>query len=442
MATQERLKYVTEIYPAFSNVIVEWGDGTTTNVPVGNASEISHTYGAPGTYTVRIQDATPILSDRFGNIMLGENDFTPYDGQANADMVRTVRKFDLHSSRMPAAVFNQCRYMTGLRLSPDVTDIGNYAFYNCSSWGPVTIHGAIKSIGNMAFDGVSGVSITLSQGTPQWDPGKLASGAFSNVTFEGTAKTPRLLCGSTATDWSGVDVSATTMINTVPAFMNYSGQSPVPYASVTGTIPAPAGFTFWRYLYKTSAATVKSYIDTGITANDIAHLYVLGDSGIPGNNLPILGDGQSKTDSCLGIWINNHKFQVNITDGNTDYSTILTDLDPDFPIEVWTLPDSHYAINGSNKVYTSQYKSSGFNNAKKLTLFGQWRGTALNSAFNGYIGVFVAYDRTDPSTCVRWMVPATRDSDGYAGMYDIINDVFYERSGTADSRWSVSNVLV
>ena len=57
-------------------------------------------------------------------------------------------------SSISANAFSNCNGLTYITLPPFVTSIGNYAFYNCSSYsGQLTIGNAVTSIGNYAFYG-------------------------------------------------------------------------------------------------------------------------------------------------------------------------------------------------------------------------------------------------------------------------------------------------
>ena len=57
-------------------------------------------------------------------------------------------------SSISANAFSNCSGLTYVTLPPFVTSIGNYAFYNCSSYsGQLTIGNAVTSIGNYAFYG-------------------------------------------------------------------------------------------------------------------------------------------------------------------------------------------------------------------------------------------------------------------------------------------------
>ena len=57
------------------------------------------------------------------------------------------------------------------------------------------------------------------------------------------------------------------------------------------------------------------------------------------------------------------------------------------------------------------------------------RGTNTSWRFEGKIYYFKITDKST-NNIVRWMVPTVRNSDGVAGMYDVVNNIFYTNSGT------------
>ena len=73
----------------------------------------------------------------------------------------------------------------------------------------------------------------------------------------------------------------------------------------------------------------------------------------------------------------------------------------------------------------------------------------INNLFGLQTRTFVLYycKIWEKGTLVRYMVPALRNSDSVAGMYDIVNGVFYTNGGTgtfivSDSRIKTANVKI
>jgi hypothetical protein len=97
------------------------------------------------------------------------------------------------------------------------------------------------------------------------------------------------------------------------------------------------------------------------------------------------------------------------------------------------LLDFHYSINkftlsvvGGNtyeKIPESSYTFAQSN--KTISLF--WNENIGDQYFEGRFYFFTAKENDTP---VRNMIPCYRHSDGVAGMYDTVNDVFYTNQGT------------
>ena len=73
--------------------------------------------------------------------------------------------------------FYGCSGLTSINIPNSVTSIGNYAFYNCSGLTSVTIPSSVTSIGNYAFYGCSGLTtVKVDIATPL----SISSSTFSN----------------------------------------------------------------------------------------------------------------------------------------------------------------------------------------------------------------------------------------------------------------------
>jgi surface protein len=89
------------------NFVVDWGDGTTDNIITWNQAQVTHTYGAIGTYTVKIKGL--ILGWKFG--------------VANTDVLKimTVTKWGSLRFGNNGATFQGCQNVT----MSGITDIPN-----------------------------------------------------------------------------------------------------------------------------------------------------------------------------------------------------------------------------------------------------------------------------------------------------------------------------
>ena len=94
-----------------------------------------------------------------------------------------------------------------------------------------------------------------------------------------------------------------------------------------------------------------------------------------------------------------------------------------------------FSINGAYADDTTVYSASSFSSynttavsSKSLLLFALSKnGTVDNRKYVGNCYDFRAFQN---DVLVRDLVPASRDSDGVTGMYDLVNDVFYSNKGT------------
>ena len=128
-------------------VTVDWGDNTTADTVTGNSTGtpkyVSHTYSAPGDYTIKI------------HVVSGKFEFT------GSSTILLLHKDS--SSLTQSYVYANC--VQAIRLGNGITIIKQYALYYCTSMAYITIPSVVTSIGDHAFSQCCGlVSITIPSG--------------------------------------------------------------------------------------------------------------------------------------------------------------------------------------------------------------------------------------------------------------------------------------
>ena len=116
-------------------VTVDWGDNTTASTVTGSSLTTrqapSHTYAAPGDYTIKIH----VVS---GN-------FAFYGGSSTYLLLRKDE-----SSAATNRIYATC--VQKIRVGSGITNIGDYAFYLCTNATAITLPNTITSISQYAFD--------------------------------------------------------------------------------------------------------------------------------------------------------------------------------------------------------------------------------------------------------------------------------------------------
>lgn len=79
--------------------------------------------------------------------------------------------------------------------------------------------------------------------------------------------------------------------------------------------------------------------------------------------------------------------------------------------------------------FTGYHNSSTFTAAHSLYLFSRWKSSGVYRPASMQCFSFKIWDN---GTLVRNMIPAYRKSDEEVGLYDTVNDVFYQNAGTGD----------
>jgi len=157
------------------NFIVDWGDGTTSNITTWNQAQVTHTYSAIGTYTVKIDGL--ILGWRFG--------------QTNTDALKimTVTKWGSLRFGNNGGAFQGCQNVTmsGITDIPNLTGItrlsNSFSFCNSISTIGRLNEWDMSEVTNMSYmfatqgSSWTGVGV-FNQNIGAWDVSKV-------TTFEG-----------------------------------------------------------------------------------------------------------------------------------------------------------------------------------------------------------------------------------------------------------------
>ena len=128
-------------------ITVDWGDNTTSDTVTGNSTGtpkyVSHTYSAPGDYTIKI------------HVVSGQFEFT------GSSTIPLLHKDS--SSLSQSYVYSNC--VQAIRLGSRITTIKQYSLYYCQNMAYITIPSVVTSIGDHAFSQCCGlVSITIPSG--------------------------------------------------------------------------------------------------------------------------------------------------------------------------------------------------------------------------------------------------------------------------------------
>lgn len=131
-----------------NNFVVDWGDGTQDTITSWDQPEKTHTYAAPGTYTITIDGAMPgfrfnhpqllfrdnlkiVLVEQWGDLLLNQSGF---DGCSNLDCSDDSPV--MLGGTAPFACFRACRALTKVNVSGwDLSAAGqiNSTFDGCRS---------------------------------------------------------------------------------------------------------------------------------------------------------------------------------------------------------------------------------------------------------------------------------------------------------------------
>jgi len=197
------------------DAVVNWGDGTTSNITTYNQAEITHAYATNGVKTVTISgtfngwsfnnagDKLKITSIvDWGDLRLSNVVTTSAQFYGCSNLVSVNGTPDLTGTTTMSYMFNTCSSLTTLDVSGFdtrlVTDMG-FMFYNCSSLTTLDVSGfdtTLVTNMNRMFNGCSslttlGLTSTI---TTAWDIENVTSfGNFASSVTIPTAEYSNLL---------------------------------------------------------------------------------------------------------------------------------------------------------------------------------------------------------------------------------------------------------
>ena len=192
----------------------------------------------------------------------------------------------------------------------------------------------------------------------------------------------------------------------------------------------PDGYTQLEYIESTGT----QYINTGyIIQSNCAAKYKF----LITNNL--LG-------SCIGGVYNNgndiYFGLIRTADSKLNYrykadfylSNTIMELNKEYEVEVILNQNIQYLIINNIREANSTNTNLINNNTLPLTLFNT---NGLSQFLTGKIYYFKLYQN---DKLVRDFIPALRNSDNIAGLYDLVNDVFYTNAGTGDFKYVLKGI--
>ena len=157
---------------------------------------------------------------------IGSNAFQNCSGLTKAEFASIVSLCEMEFKNNSANPLNYAKHLyidgqeiTALVIPNNVTSIGNYAFYNCSSFTSVVIPNSVTSFGSYAFYGCSGLeSVTIGNDVT----------SIGNYVFYNCSGLNSIILGKSVTDignyaFSGcTGLTSVTLPNSVTSIGNYS----------------------------------------------------------------------------------------------------------------------------------------------------------------------------------------------------------------------------
>lgn len=161
IATEGRMTVPLCLSQSKSNgVVIDWGDGSTTETAFGKKAKISHTYANIGNYIITLN----VIS---GTLTLG--DFaTTYcvmgDTSTEAVYCNMLQKVEIgNNTNIGSYAFGSCRSLTSITIPNTIINyINQFAFEFCSSLTSITIPNNVINLRYGIFSGCSSLaSITV-----------------------------------------------------------------------------------------------------------------------------------------------------------------------------------------------------------------------------------------------------------------------------------------
>ena len=283
-------------------ITVDWGDNTTADTVTGSSTGtpqyVSHTYAAPGDYTIVI------------HVVSGKFEFTG----------STIKPF-LHKTDSPSLsqsyVYANC--VQAVRLGNGITIIKQYALYYCTSMAYITIPSVVTSIGDHAFSQCCGlVSITIPSGVT-----RVFDGMFYTCRSLASVAIPSSVTSiSTYVFYTCSSLRSVTIPDSVTSIEAYAFYYCYSLASIT----IPSGVTSmannaFNYCQRLAHAPIPSLV-TSIGNNVFQNCTSLASITIPSTVTSI---GNSAFYNCYGVAEYHIKPTTPPTLGTTVFNNISSD---------------------------------------------------------------------------------------------------------------------
>ena len=258
-------------------VVVDWGDGSSTDTLTGTSlttlQTVQHTYASAGDYAITLTVSSgsfAFYGQSSGTYLLTKNGAP---GNESITYVNAVTQIEIGSSvSVSAYAFYRCYSLASITIPSGVTSIGDYAFYNCYSLASITIPSGVTSIGDYAFSGCySLASITIPSGVTS-----IGTYAFNNC-------------------YSLVHVTIPSGVTSIEAYTFYNC-----YSLVHVTIPSGVtsiGASAFYACYSLAHVTIPSGV-TSIRTSAFCYCYSLASITIPSGVTSI---GASAFYRCYGM---------------------------------------------------------------------------------------------------------------------------------------------
>ena len=182
----------------------------------------------------------------------------------------------------------------------------------------------------------------------------------------------------------------------------------------------PREYMECAYCYTTG----QTYIDTGLTASAQDEYICRVRKTSTSTNQPFIGDGVSKTNANLAVWVNDmsgSKYNVEFSFGNGNVAANNVDYkNSEFDTHAWhtyrmSLVTGEAYVDDQYRGTATVASFSSESTSRKLTLFSGWRAGAPNGYFIGEMAESV-FKRN--GSVIRHFIPCVR-SDGVSGFYDL-----------------------
>ena len=161
---------------AANGVIIDWGDGSTTQTLTGTGNKnTTHTYASIGDYIITLKVTSGVLDLGNGSSSYSVIGSTNNNGKVYCNM---LQKAEIGSSvtSIKNSTFSSCYSLSSIVIPSNVTSIGNSTFQNCNSLSSIVIPSGVTNIGDNTFNGCYSLSsINIPEGVTS-----IGNSAFQN----------------------------------------------------------------------------------------------------------------------------------------------------------------------------------------------------------------------------------------------------------------------